>query len=281
MQNTNLELILFSAVSGIVVTSTITFIIYVIYKYQKNYEKHQSEIKNQKIAFEKTILNIKLEIQEQTSHDIAREIHDSIGHGLTLAKLQLNTLANFSNPTDSSKVRMAIDLLGHSIQQLSDISKNLNAEALLQHGLLPGLDEEVSRLRILNRFELQYEVNGFTSYMDPQREIVIYRIIQEGFQNILKHAEATRTQLLLHFHPDYVHVSLTDNGKGFNPSDRTSTRSTGLINMENRIKFLKGDFQIHSGPNKGTRILFTIPYQENVKLNPDQDRPGRRPRAAS
>ncbi|MEY5034552.1 MAG: hypothetical protein RL447_930, partial [Bacteroidota bacterium] len=241
----------------------------------------KTKIENLKSENEKIILKTKLEIQEQTSHDIAREIHDSIGHGLTLAKLQLNTLVNFPNPTDSSKVRMAIDLLGHSIQQLSDISKNLNAEALLQHGLLPGLDEEVSRLRILNRFELQYEVNGFTSYMDPQREIVIYRIIQEGFQNILKHAEATRTQLLLHFHPDYVHVSLTDNGKGFNPSDRTSTRSTGLINMENRIKFLKGDFQIHSGPNKGTRILFTIPYQENVKLNPDQDRPGRRPRTAS
>lgn len=266
MQNTNLELILFSVISGIVITSTITFILYVIYLNQKSHYRHKNEIESQRSAYERTLLNVKLEIQEQTAHDIAREIHDSIGHGLTLAKLQLNTLMDLPNHEDSSKIRMAVDLLGHSIHQLSNISKNLNAEALLQQGLLPGLDEEVSRLRSLNRFELQYEVNGFTTYMEPQREIVVYRIIQEGFQNILKHAEATRTQLLIHFHPAYIHVSLTDNGRGFDAAKPASTRSTGLTNMYNRVKFLSGWFDIRSNPNQGTRLQFTIPYTENDKI---------------
>ncbi len=226
-------------------------------------------------------MSIKLEIQEQTSHNIAREIHDSIGHGLTLAKLQLNTLIDLPSETESNKIRMSIDLLGHAIHQLSEISKNLNAEALLQHGLLPGLDEEINRLRTLGRFELQYEVNGFTTFLEPQREIVIYRIIQEGFQNILKHAEATRTQLLLHFHPEFVHVSLNDNGRGFDQSVLGRARSTGLLNMENRVSFLNGEFHIYSAPNQGTRIQFTIPYKENGKLKQDQDRPGRRPRVTS
>ena len=267
MQNTNLELILFSAVSGLVITSTIGFIVYVIFKYQKSHLQHLTEIETQKNEFEKTVLNVKLEIQEQTSHDIAREIHDSIGHGLTLAKLQLNTLLEPPSETDFNKVRMAVALLGQSIQQLSDISKNLNAEALLQQGLLPAIDEEISRLHILNHFEVQYEVNGFTSYMEPQREIVIYRVIQEGFQNILKHADARCAQLQLHFHPEYLHVSLIDDGHGFDPGTPKRTRSTGLSNMENRIRFLSGEFQIQSSLKKGTRIQFTIPYQANVKFN--------------
>jgi signal transduction histidine kinase len=267
MQNTNLELIIFSAVSGLVITSTIGFIVFVIFKYQKSHLQHLTEIETQKNEFEKTVLDVKLEIQEQTSHDIAREIHDSIGHGLTLAKLQLNTLLELPSETDFNKVRMAVDLLGQSIQQLSDISKNLNAEALLQQGLLPAIDEEISRLRTLNRFEVQYEVNGFTSYMESQQEIVIYRVIQEGFQNILKHSDARCAQLQLHFHPEYLHVSLIDDGNGFDPSTPKRTRSTGLSNIENRIRFLSGEFQIQSSLKKGTRIQFTIPYQANVKFN--------------
>ena len=267
MQNTNLELIIFSAVSGLVITSTIGFIVFVIFKYQKSHLQHLTEIETQKNEFEKTVLDVKLEIQEQTSHDIAREIHDSIGHGLTLAKLQLNTLLKLPSETDFNKVRMAVDLLGQSIQQLSDISKNLNAEALLQQGLLRAIDEEISRLRTLNRFEVQYEVNGFTSYMESQQEIVIYRVIQEGFQNILKHSDARCAQLQLHFHPEYLHVSLIDDGNGFDPSTPKRTRSTGLSNIENRIRFLSGEFQIQSSLKKGTRIQFTIPYQANVKFN--------------
>ncbi len=170
---------------------------------------------------------------------------------------------------------MAIDLLGHAIHQLSNISKNLNAEALLQQGLLPGLDEEISRLRALGRFEVQYEVNGFTSYMEPQREIVVYRIIQEGFQNIIKHADANRSQLLLHFHPNYIHVSLNDDGKGFDRRNPVPGRSTGLINMENRVRFLDGEFDIQSEPGKGTQLKFTIPYTSHVNPKQDQDRPGR------
>lgn len=274
MQNTNLELIFFSVVSGIVVTATISFIIFVVYRYQKSKDKYEHELDRQKSEFIKTVLNVKLEIQEQTAHDIARTIHDSIGHGLTLAKLNLNTLTNLP-ATETTKVRTAIDLLSHSISQLSDISKNLNAEALLEHGLLPAIEEEITRLRSLNRFDVVYEVNGFTCHLEPQQEMVVYRIVQEGFQNILKHAEASQAQLLLHFHPSYMHVSLKDNGRGFDPTKPASARSTGLKNMENRTRFLTGDFQIHSETNKGTRIQFTIPYQNNVNLLQDKDRTGR------
>lgn len=273
MQNTNLELILFTITASIVILSTVIFILFIIYKYQKSYRKHSVEIESQKVKFENLLLDVKLEIQEQTSHSIAREIHDSIGHSLTLAKLQLNTLNDLAELSERSKIDMAVDLLGHSIHQLSNISKNLNADALLQHGLLQGIEEEVNRIRALDRFEVQYEVTGFTAYLDPQKELVIYRIIQEGFQNILKYAEAGRTQLLIHFHPESIRISLADDGQGFDPQHTRRSRSTGLANMENRIRFLNGHLELHSAPGKGTRIQFTIPYQQNVQQ--DQDRLGR------
>ena len=267
MQKASEELVIFLLLNIIVIVSVVSLALTIILLHRKRQIKAKNKIEKIKFEYEKVVLKTKLEIQEQTSHDIAREIHDSIGHGLTLAKLQLNTLLELTNANELNKIQMAIELLGHSIQQLADISKNLNVEALLQHGLLPAIDEEISRLRSLNRFQVQYEVNGFTSHMETQREIVIYRIIQEGYQNILKHAEAKNTQLQLHYHPNYLHVSLMDDGRGFDLQTPKRTRSTGLINMENRIRFLNGEFHIHSSPNKGTRIQFTIPYQAHDKLN--------------
>ncbi len=264
MQNASEELITFLLINIIVVASIATLTLSLIFIHRRKQRISKNRLEKIRSDYEKEVLKTKLEIQEQTSHNIAREIHDSIGHGLTLAKLQLNTLVSQQEEAESNKVLMAIDLLGHAIHQLSNISKNLNAEALLQQGLLPGLDEEISRLRSLGRFEVQYEVNGFTSYMEPQREIVVYRIIQEGFQNIIKHADAKRAQLLLHFHPDYIHVSLNDNGKGFDRQTPASRRSTGLINMENRVRFLNGKFDIQSQPGRGTQIKFTIPYTSHV-----------------
>ena len=238
---------------------------FIIYKYQRSYRKHSIEIQGQRDEYEKLLLDVKLEIQEQTSHNIAREIHDSIGHSLTLAKLQLNTLRTPPEFLEGGKVHMAIDLLGHSIQQLSDISKNLNADALLQHGLLHAIEEEINRIRSLSRFEVHYEVTGFTAYLDPQKEVVIYRIIQEGFQNILKYAEAGRTLLLIHFHPSSIRITLTDDGRGFDPKNIGRSRTTGLANIENRIRFLNGHLEIHSEPGKGTRLQFTIPYEQNAQ----------------
>ena len=265
MQNTNLELILFTITASIVILSTVAFVVFIIYKYQRSYRKHSIEIQGQRDEYEKLLLDVKLEIQEQTSHNIAREIHDSIGHSLTLAKLQLNTLRTPPEFLEGGKVHMAIDLLGHSIQQLSDISKNLNADALLQHGLLHAIEEEINRIRSLSRFEVHYEVTGFTAYLDPQKEVVIYRIIQEGFQNILKYAEAGRTLLLIHFHPSSIRITLTDDGRGFDPKNIGRSRTTGLANIENRIRFLNGHLEIHSEPGKGTRLQFTIPYEQNAQ----------------
>ena len=265
MQNTNLELILFTITASIVILSTVAFVVFIIYKYQRSYRKHSIEIQGQRDEYEKLLLDVKLEIQEQTSHNIAREIHDSIGHSLTLAKLQLNTLRTPPEFLEGGKVHMAIDLLGHSIQQLSDISKNLNADALLQHGLLHAIEEEINRIRSLSRFEVHYEVTGFTAFLDPQKEVVIYRIIQEGFQNILKYAEAGRTLLLIHFHPSSIRITLTDDGRGFDPKNIGRSRTTGLANIENRIRFLNGHLEIHSEPGKGTRLQFTIPYEQNAQ----------------
>jgi hypothetical protein len=236
---------------------------YFIFRHKKKIIRTNNNIARLKIENEKEVLKIKLEIQEQTAHNIAREIHDSVGHALTLAKLHLNTLPVIPESVQNSKIHQSIDLLTHSIHQLSDISKNLNADALLQQGLLHAVEEEIARIRLLGKFDIYFEVNGFMTYLSPKKEVIIFRIIQEGFQNILKHAEASRSQLLIHFHPASIQISVSDNGRGFDTSHPVQSRSTGLKNMESRIRFLKGKSEIHSEPGKGTRIQFTIPYMSD------------------
>lgn len=263
MQKASQELIIFLLINIIIFTSVAALAMYFIFRHKKKIIRTNNNIARLKIENEKEVLKIKLEIQEQTAHNIAREIHDSVGHALTLAKLHLNTLPVIPESVQNSKIHQSIDLLTHSIHQLSDISKNLNADALLQQGLLHAVEEEIARIRLLGKFDIHFEVNGFMTYLSPKKEVIIFRIIQEGFQNILKHAEASRSQLLIHFHPASIQISVSDNGRGFDTSHPVQSRSTGLKNMESRIRFLKGKSEIHSEPGKGTRIQFTIPYMSD------------------
>jgi len=263
MQKASQELIIFLLINIIIFTSVAALAMYFIFRHKKKIIRTNNNIARLKIENEKEVLKIKLEIQEQTAHNIAREIHDSVGHALTLAKLHLNTLPVIPESVQNSKIHQSIDLLTHSIHQLSDISKNLNADALLQQGLLHAVEEEIARIRLLGKFDIYFEVNGFMTYLSPKKEVIIFRIIQEGFQNILKHAEASRSQLLIHFHPASIQISVSDNGRGFDTSHPVQSRSTGLKNMESRIRFLKGKSEIHSEPGKGTRIQFTIPYMSD------------------
>jgi len=210
---------------------------------------------------EKTLMTAQLEIQEQTFQHISREIHDNITLSLTLAKLHLHTLDwNDKNASDE-KVDTSINLLTNSIAQLSDISKSLNADIIIQHGLIKAIEDELQRIRQVGLFTLDYELTGTPVYMDNQKELIIFRIVQESFNNIIKHAEADNAKLVLHYTTVKLMATISDDGMGFDTGLSGVNRQAGLKNMETRIKVLKGEMNISSRPGKGTVLSFNIPFE--------------------
>lgn len=218
-------------------------------------------LKNAQANYENNLILSQLEIQEQTFQHISREIHDNISLSLTLAKLQLNTFDWNDREKSAMKMESSIQLLGNSINQLSDISKSLNADIIIQQGLLQALEEEMNRIRQADQFELVFEVKGSPVFMDSNKELIIFRIIQEAFNNVIKHAKASVVELQLDYCPEQLQILISDNGRGFDPERNRNGGNAGLKNMETRAHILKGEMQVFSSAESGTNLIFTIPIE--------------------
>ena len=259
MQRTVNDITTFYVFVSVLIFAMIFFIIAIIIIYRKHQVNHEKDITQLKLVYDKTLLNTQLEIQEQTFQHISREIHDNINLSLTLAKLQLNTFDWQDREKSSLKLEMSINLLSNSIADLSDISRSMNADLIAEQGLLKALEEEVKRIQEVEIFQLDYCIQGSPVFMESTKELIIFRIIQEAFNNIIKHARAREVRLRLNYMPEILEIEIRDNGRGFDRSLCSNSKQAGLKNMETRVKILKGEMKIISQPGKGTTLQFTIP----------------------
>jgi two-component system NarL family sensor kinase len=238
------------------------FIFFIIYLHRKKQLAYLHKLKELEIIHEQSLLNTKLEIQEQTFQHISKEIHDNITLSLTLAKLQLQTLDAKSLQTVVEKIDSSVNLVSKSITDLGDISRSLNADIILQHGLLHAIDEELVRIRQADRFKIDFEVKGNPVYLDSKKELLIFRTIQEAFNNIIKHANACLVSLILHYDENTLDISISDDGGGFQISNTDDKRRAGMKNMKGRIELLNGQMEVISHPGQGSILTFKIPMKQ-------------------
>jgi signal transduction histidine kinase len=235
-----------------------------LFVYQKRQLSYFETIEKLKHDHEKDILKTQLEIQEQTFQHISREIHDNISLSLTLAKLNLNTFDWNNLPLAKNQLDSSLQQISKAISDLSDISKGMNSELITNQGLIEVLKKETKRLKELNLFELHYTITGNPVFLDSQKELVIFRIIQEAFNNIIKHARATLVKLILEYNLDHINVLIADNGRGFCKDaveqNKNKESSAGLNNMQKRASLFNGQTIIDSALDSGTSIFVTIPY---------------------
>lgn len=239
----------------------ISFIVIIVYKYQQKQNIYFKEIEALNATHKNTLLQTQLEIQEQTFQNISREIHDNIGQKLTLAKLHLNML-NYSDVGKIfDQVNNSVNIITEAIAGLSDLSHSMSSEIISSHGLIKALEEEAMQLSKSGLYAVKFSVTGDSIFMKADTELVIFRIVQEVLNNIVKHAEATAIEIHLHYNSSFLIVEVGDDGKGF-PTG-TSKVGTGLQNIKTRANLLKGNLHINSSPGRGTKIKIEIPLYEN------------------
>ena len=252
-------LILFFIIVTILILGLVAFIIIMLYLYRKKQVSFLQSIEKIKLDHEKNLLSTQLEIQEQTFENISREIHDNISLSLTLAKLNLNTIDLDNKKAVAEKIHSSVDLLGQAITDLTAISKGLNSNVIIQHGLVKALEDEVKLIQEAKLFTVDFRITGHLVYMDTQKELIIFRIIQEAFNNIIKHACTCNAELRLFYDSEHLNITVSDSGKGFELGNVLNGRKAGLENMRTRIKMLHGNMKIESYPLRGTTLYFTIP----------------------
>jgi two-component system, NarL family, sensor kinase len=232
-----------------------------LFIYQKKQIAYKSSLEEVQSNFEKILLSTKLEIQEETFQNISREIHDNICLSLTLAKLNLHTIDSNNTLKSEEKISAAIELVRKSIHDLNDISKCLDADIIIQQGITKALEYQVQRIQEIGLFDMSYDLTGNPVYLDAQKELIIFRIVQEAFNNLIKHSHASKTELRIHYESEKLTITINDNGNGFNTDFNDGNRHSGLKNMENRVKMLQGFMTIKSIPGIGTGLTFTIPLR--------------------
>lgn len=264
MQSYKSEIVLFIIGITAILLFLLSFIAAILFLYQKKNILYFKQLEDVKNIYEKNLLQTQIEIQEQTFQDIAREIHDNIGLSLTLAKLQLNTINSTTKEIMCQNIDSSIDLIGKAIQDLSDVSKSLNSEAIKTHGLYNTLKVETEKINRSGRLSVEFTEEGNIAFLDSNKELILYRIAQEALNNILKHAHASRVWIKLIYESDRIRLCIEDNGNGFDTLAVEKYRSgkipTGLSNIRTRAKTMDGECIIKSSPGNGTTIIVSAPY---------------------
>lgn len=233
-------------------------IIALVMVYRRKQTEYIHEQNRLKAAFEKEILEAQLQMQEQTMRHISQEIHDNIGGTLSLAKLNLNTIP--PQLTDATeKINNSKELVTKAISDLRTLSKTLHSEAILSMGLIKSIETELKLVDKTAAFETRLTVHGTPVEIDHQKELILFRTIQESINNAIKHSGATIIEVMLHYTAQKLQITVADNGQGFNKEAVEShpDKGSGLRNMQNRARMIGADVYIDG--SSGTKIQLSLP----------------------
>lgn len=233
-------------------------IIALVFVYQKKQTQYIQERASLKAAFEKELLEAQLEMQELTLKNIAQEIHDNIGQTLSLAKLHLNTLRPDKPAVLPEKIATTKELVSKAIADLRSLSKTLHTEAVLSLGLTEAVEMELRLIEKAGVFQTAFAVSGTPTPTDPQKELILFRAVQEALNNAIKHSGATKIEVQLCYAPASLTVLVKDNGKGFPQAETANGKGSGLRNMQNRAKLIGGSLAFNS-LQPGTEIRLNLP----------------------
>lgn len=213
---------------------------------------HQTELHDLKSQYEHALLLSQLEIQEQTFRNISQEIHDNIGQVLSLARLNLNTVTEANL---QEKLEVTDELVGKAITDLRDLSKSLNGEKITDLGLWEAISHELNTIEKSVQIKTAVSGENIDLILDEEHIIIIFRMIQEVLNNILKHARATSIEVNFRSTQEAVAICIKDNGVGFDPQKLAETETgIGLKNLKQRARLINGKVDIDTAHGKGTEV---------------------------
>ncbi|WP_040952389.1 sensor histidine kinase [Gorillibacterium massiliense] len=225
-------------------------------------------------AKNRQLLGLKIILaQEDERKRIAREIHDGLAQ--TMANLVLRTEIAERMLAKQEYIMVKdelVDLKGQMRSGLEEVRKiifNLRPMTLDDLGLVPTLRKFTQDFEEKTKIRTQFEINGRETRMQSGMEVAVYRLIQEAFSNILKHAEASFIELDISFKEQDVIIVVRDNGKGFDVEqmETISAKGThfGIMGMKERLKLLEGELYIESAKDAGTKLTINIPLNPRYR----------------
>jgi two-component system, NarL family, sensor kinase len=256
-------------IHSILVTTTliallVSLVIYILFNYKKHHNRFVRELETINYKYEKELLSTQLEIQEQTFQHISQDLHDNIGQILSLTNLSVSKLMSTEDEAVKENAKHSMALLARCLEEVRNLSKNLNAENIKNIGLAAAVSNEVEQLEKTATFKIHAMLSGKSRCLDEEKELVLFRIFQESINNIIKHSSAKTVCISLHYGESNFHLSISDDGIGFPVKEQlencTINCSSGLRNIIRRSKLINASYSIISEKQQGTKINIITPY---------------------
>ncbi|QEC41492.1 sensor histidine kinase [Pseudobacter ginsenosidimutans] len=248
------------AVVAVLLFLAVLFLVMVMHHNSRRKQMAMEKLRIQEL-YENQLLESRLEIQQQTFHFISQEIHDNVGQILSLAKVELNILQQQLNGK-GELVNSVRENVGKAMTELREIAKSLNHDQAQHFNWLENIREEINRINKSGAIAAELRLEGEEDcYLKDQQKLITFRVVQEGLQNILKHAGASSLLVRIHHAKEHTNIMIVDNGVGFDTEAALKGHSgLGLKNILNRVALIGGNAQICSAAGEGTCLCIRIAH---------------------
>ncbi|MBS1782589.1 MAG: sensor histidine kinase [Bacteroidetes bacterium] len=233
-----------------------------IYASYRRHQTMQSAKFQQAIAQEQKLATKSvIKAEENERQRIAQDLHDGVGQMMSAIKLNLSSLQSelyFPDAESNKKLENIFSLVDDSCREVRNVSHNMMPNALLKVGIASAVREFLGKIDTRN-LEINVYSDGFSAQLEKDTEILLYRIIQECVNNVVKHAKASRLDISLIQENQSLTITIEDNGKGFDLSNKENFEGIGIRGIISRINYLNGEIEFDSKPGKGTVVSIFIP----------------------
>lgn len=244
---------------GLILLILILLLVYTQYKrlkWKEEIKLQQALIKQQQQATRAI-----LEAEETERQRIAKELHDGVGQMMSAAKMNLSAFEHAAS-FNSSDQRMAfqniISLVDDSCKEVRSVSHNMMPNALLKHNLAAAIKEFLDKLD-QRHLRVHLYTEGLDKRLESNIETVLYRVIQECVNNVIKHSGADTLDITIINDNKEITATIEDNGKGFDVNNEEHLQGIGLRNIRTRVEYLRGSVEIHSTQGQGTLVAVHVP----------------------
>jgi signal transduction histidine kinase len=236
--------IMFFGTIGMLVL-TIGLIIFIV-MHQKRVQGFHQKLQQMELEQQKMMLNASIKMQEEERQRLAADLHDDAGPLLATARLYLNeNLVNQDKVTQLQSVYQARQIIDDTIQLIRNISHDLMPPTLKNFGLESAINDLFQKISGSGTINASQRFHDYKDRLKPEKELLVFRIVQELINNILKHSNASFIHLTQNVHDHTFFLRIHHDGRGIVQSDfeklNKSNIGLGLKNISSRIRLLQGD----------------------------------------
>ncbi len=235
------------------------FIAYLVYNRYKL--KQDARLQNEVIVQQDLATKAVLIAEENERKRISGELHDGLGQMFSAVKMNLSALADHIKFEDDHGEKMferTLSLVDESCKEVRVISHQMAPNILLKAGLATAVRDFIDKIDA-RKLKVNLSTFGLKERLDQNIEMVLYRVIQEAVNNVIKHAEANTLDIQLSKDNEGINAMIEDNGKGFDSTALEKFDGIGLKNIRSRVEYLKGQVDFSSTQGAGTLVAIYIP----------------------